>query len=306
MNTTSQGLKSLEQHLRNRRINGVIASSPRHTKNSEGLNSKSRCTEAADGCYAKGMSYAILPACFPVDIFKAGKRADEILVATRKFQGEIYTVLSHSKLGVRELRVLLALISMLMESGIALGDEEPFLDGVRISDIKRISAIKSNYSDLKKSLQLLQDTNFRVCDESESGPLISVDSEDGLSTIRVSFHWLVIEGIKSCLNLNSDQFTPFTVIYLGEQHLLKVGKYSEISSLMHAYFSQSVSQGNVSTPHSLTTLAKKMFDIKPSEVTRNHIKAIKGGLNRLNEIGWVVNYRPRSVFIVSRPRRAKA
>jgi hypothetical protein len=303
MNTTSQGLKSLEQPLRNRRINGVIATSRRHTTNSEGLNSKLRSAEAADSSHAKGMSYAILPACFPVDIFKAGKRTDEILIATRKFQGEIYTVLSHGKVGVRELRVLLALISMLMEGGIALGDEDPFLDSVRIAEIRRVSATKSNYADVKQSIRLLEDTQFGFLDGDLSGPLISVDSDDELSTMTISFHSLVVGAIRSCFKLADESFTPFTVVYVDEQQQLKSGKHSEIALLMHAYFSQSVSQGKTSIPYRYTTLAKKMFEIELGDITRNHLTAIKGGLNRLSDLGWDLDYLSCSRVTISRPKR---
>jgi hypothetical protein len=239
-----------------------------------------------------------------VDIFKAGKRTDEILIATRKFQVEIYTVLSHGKLGARELRVLLALISMLMDGGTAsLGDEDPFLDSVRVADIRRVSALKSNYADIKQSIRLLGDTQFGFLDGDLSGPLISVDSEDDLSTMSVSFHSLVVEAIRSCFKLAEESFTPFTVVYIDEQQQLKSGKHSEIAILMHAYFSQCTSQGKTSIPYTYRTLAKKVFEVDLGDVTRNHITAIKGGLNRLSELGWHFDYLSSSRFTISRPKR---
>lgn len=307
MSTISHMLKRLEKKSTNRTSNRVITSSPRHNKTDNGMIHPIQSDNSTRLCSGHKKTYAILPACMPIDIFKVGKRTDDVFLARREFQGDTYTILSHGKLGVRELRVFVALVSMLMDRYHAnLGDEEPYLHGVRISDIKRISAVKSNYSDLKESIQLLEDTFFSIDSEEGSGSLISVCSEDGFSTMTVSFHWLIIDALKSCFNLDSELFTPFTIIYIDEQYALAGGRYSEIGLLMHAYFSQSISQGKVSTPYLLTTLARKMFDIEPGEVTRNHIKAIKGGLNRLNEIGWTVSYRTRSLFTVSRPKRKKA
>jgi hypothetical protein len=250
--------------------------------------------------------YVVIPACLPLQIFKPSKNVSVVKYAERVFQGEKFTVRSRDKLALRELRVFLALISLLMQEPFAVdGNGEASLESVRISDIKKMTNLKSNYFDIKSSLESLEHTILSIDNQHFANPLIRIESDDQSSLFNVCFHWLIIEGVRSCFKVEQDVFTPFTIIYISEQNTLSRGRYSEIALLIHAYFSQSVTQGKMSAPHSLITLAKKIFEIDSDELKRQHITSIKKGLERFSEIGWQVVYRPRSIIQVARPNRQK-